>query len=132
VKTGYAVESIESEIWVVCTSAGRAGAAEADGKSAALLPAFDEMILSYADRSALFGAKHGLRSIVSGGVIKPIVVSSGQVVGTWSRQIIGEKVAVTVAPLGRLGAAARTSIEKAAEGYAAFLGKPLQLMTRPY
>jgi len=130
VKPWYAVERIESEIWVVCTSSQRAGASETDGKSAGLLPAFDEMVVSYADRSALFAARDRLRSVVSGGIIKPIVVSSGRVVGTWSRQTGGEKVTVTIAPFGRLGAATRGSIEEAAERYAAFLGKPLELMTR--
>ncbi len=73
------------------------------------------MILSYTDRSALFGAKDGPRSVVSGGIIKPIIVSGGQVVGTWNRQIDGENVAVTIAPFRRQAAAAKPSIERAAE-----------------
>ncbi len=89
------------------------------------------MILSYTDRSALFGAKDGLRSVVSGGIIKPIIVSGGQVVGTWNRQADGDKVAVTIAPFGRLAAAVRASIERAAERYATFLGKPLEILSRP-
>ncbi len=131
VKSGYAVERIGSQLWVLCTSFSRAGASETDGGSAGLLPAFDEMILSYADRSALFAAKDGLKSVVSGGIIKPIVVSGGRVVGTWNRQADAEKIAVTIAPFGRLPSASRTLIEEAAERYAAFLGKPLEILTRP-
>lgn len=128
VKAGFVVEEIGSQPWVLSTSSERTGALEADGRSAGLLPAFDEMILSYTDRSALFGAKDGPRSVVSGGVIKPIIVSEGQVVGTWNRQTDGEKVAVTIAPFGRLAAAVRASIERAAERYATFLGKPLEIL----
>jgi len=130
VKAGFMVEKIGSQTWVLSTSSKRAGAFEDDGRSAGLLPAFDEMILNYTDRGALFGAKDGLRSVVSGGIIKPIIVSGGQVVGTWNRQADREKVAVSITPFGRLAAALRASIERAAERYATFLGKPLEILSR--
>jgi hypothetical protein len=130
VQSSFTVNAIGSQTWVFDASASRAGASNAAGKSVGLLPAFDEMILSYTDRSALFDGKDGLRSVVSGGVIKPIIVSGGQVVGTWNRQVDGEKVVVTITPFGRPAAALRASIEGAAERYATFLGKPLEILTR--
>jgi hypothetical protein len=130
VKAGFMVEKKGAQTWVLSTSSKRIGAFEAAGGSARLLPAFDELILSYTDRSALFDTKGGLRTVVGGGVIKPIIVSEGQVVGTWHRQTLGAKVIVTIAPFGRIAAAVRVSIEWAAERYAAFLGKPLEVLWR--
>jgi len=130
VKESFMVEKIGSQTWVLSTSSKRADAFEADGRSVGRLPAFDEMILSYTDRSALFGAKDALRGVVSGGVIKPIIFAEGQVVGTWNRQNDEEKVAVTIAPFGKLAATVRASIEEAAERYANFLGKPLEILSR--
>lgn len=129
VSSSFTVERIGSQVWVFSPSSRRAGAVEPDGKSARLLPAFDEMVLSYTDRSALFGAKGSMRSVVSGGIIKPMIVFGGQVIGTWNRRANGENVAVSVAPLARLTAVAMASIEKAAERYAAFLCKPLEILT---
>ena len=131
VKSGFTVEKIGSQTWVLCMSSRLVGAFEPDGQSAGLLPAFDEMILSYADRSALFAGNHGLRSVVSGGIIRPMIVSRGQVIGTWNRQADGQKIAVTIAPFGRLASGFWASLERAAKRYAAFLGKPLEILTRP-
>ncbi|HUI70414.1 MAG TPA: winged helix DNA-binding domain-containing protein [Spirochaetia bacterium] len=129
-KSSFTVEKVGSQVWVMCMSSRRTAGSDVDGKSVGLLPAFDEMVLSYADRSALFGARRSLQSVVSGGIIKPIIVSGGQVIGTWNRQADENKVTVTVSPFGTLAAAARDSIEKAAGRYAAFLGKPLEILTR--
>jgi Winged helix DNA-binding domain len=131
VKSSFTVNTIGSQTWVFDASASRAGASNAAGKSVGLLPAFDEMILSYTNRSALFDGKDGLRSVVSGGIIKPIIVSGGQVIGTWNRRAEGEKVVVTVTPFGRLAAAATALVKEAAQRYAAFLGKPLEILTTP-
>jgi hypothetical protein len=131
VKSDFLLEKIGSQTWVLDASAGPSGGSESDGGPAGLLPAFDEMILSYTDRSALFGGKDGLQSVVSGGIIKPIIVAGGQVIGTWNRRAEGEKIAMTVAPFGRLTPAAKASIEQAARRYAAFLAKPLEILVRP-
>ncbi|MDF8263244.1 winged helix DNA-binding domain-containing protein [Luteipulveratus flavus] len=62
-----------------------------------LLPAFDEILIGYTDRSALLGG-HDLERVVPGGngVFLPLVVQRGQVVGTWRRpRKAGESVQVT-------------------------------------
>jgi hypothetical protein len=51
-----------------------------------LLPGFDELLLGYADRSAVLDPRHADRILPGGnGVFRPTVVSDGRVVGTWSR-----------------------------------------------
>lgn len=131
VRSGFEIEKAGSHTWIFDASAARRGAASVDGKSAMLLPAFDEMILSYADRSALFDGKDGLQSIVSGGIIKPIITFGGRVVGTWNRRADGDTVAVGITPLGKLPAAARAGIKEAALRYEAFLQKPVEVLVNP-
>lgn len=49
-----------------------------------LLPGFDELLLGYADRSAVLAREHAARVVPGGnGVFRPTVVHEGRVVGTW-------------------------------------------------
>ncbi len=126
---GFTVEATGRRILVHRVPPRRSRADAADGRSVALLPAFDELVLSYADRSALFAPGDTLQRVVAGGVIKPIVVAGARVIGTWSRRADGQKVAITVtiARFGRSVPAGRAAIEEAAELHATFLGRPLDL-----
>lgn len=58
----------------------------ADARGVHLLPAFDELILGYQDRSATLPAQHADRIVPGGnGMFRALVVVGGQVVGTWRR-----------------------------------------------
>ncbi len=49
-----------------------------------LLPAFDELVVGYAERSAVVPPEHA-RQVVAGGMFHPPVVAAGSAVGTWRR-----------------------------------------------
>lgn len=49
-----------------------------------LLGAFDSLLLGHADRSLILPPEHARRVNPGGGMIKPVVVSDGEVIGTWS------------------------------------------------
>lgn len=51
-----------------------------------LLPAFDEFIIGYRDRSAALAAEHNRRAISINGIFKATVVIDGQVKGLWKWQ----------------------------------------------
>ncbi|GAA4027608.1 winged helix DNA-binding domain-containing protein [Arthrobacter methylotrophus] len=54
------------------------------------LPGFDEFLLGYTDRSLVLPAEHFQKVVPGGnGVFKRMIVSGGQVVGTWSRSGTG-------------------------------------------
>jgi Winged helix DNA-binding domain len=87
-----------------------------------LLPAFDEFMVSYKDRTASLSAAHQANAISSNGIFKPIVVVNGQVKGVWKRTLKKETVEVETTlfePFPLDNALLSTAIE----GYARFLGK---------
>ncbi len=52
-----------------------------------ILPAYDEFMISYKDRSASLDPKFFSSAITANGIFKPIIVVKGNVIGTWSREI---------------------------------------------
>lgn len=51
------------------------------------LPAYDEFMISYKDRSASLDPKFFSNAITGNGIFKPIIVVDGKVIGTWAREI---------------------------------------------
>lgn len=92
-----------------------------------LLPAFDEYLLGYTNRSAVLPLEYSGK-VVPGknGVFFPIIVEDSQVTGTWKRKISSKSVALEFdlfSPQYRLPAAS----QKEAEDFGAFLGMPVTL-----
>jgi hypothetical protein len=61
----------------------RRGAAKPHRVAVALLPAFDEYLLSWKDRSAVLDPAYANRVQPGGGILHPVVVADGRVAGTW-------------------------------------------------
>lgn len=90
-----------------------------------LLPAFDEYLLGYTDRSAVLPAEYSGK-VVPGknGVFFPIIVENGQVAGTWKRAISRNRIAFDFSPFSpdhKLPA----SWQKEAGAFGDFLGMPI-------
>jgi hypothetical protein len=107
----------------------------ADGKrpptprrpSVHLLPAFDEYLVAYRDRSAVFDPAHARKINAGGGMLSPVVVIDGRVAGVWTRVLGDGVVTVTVRPFRRLPQRERRAVTAAAERYAAFLGREARM-----
>lgn len=52
-------------------------------ENAYLIPAFDELVVSYKDRSAIFKTKDKKKAISSNGIFWPVILLNGQVTGLW-------------------------------------------------
>ncbi len=65
----------------------------AEAEAELLTPAFDELILGYADRTATLAAEHEA-AVVPGrnGVFRPVAVRGGRAYGTWARGKSGVEV----------------------------------------
>ncbi|MGD0728743.1 MAG: winged helix DNA-binding domain-containing protein [Candidatus Micrarchaeaceae archaeon] len=100
-----------------------------------LLPAFDEYLVSYADRSAMLSNPELQRTlkntindykkpaiIYSNGIFVPVIVVNGEVVGTWSRKIVKDKVVVALKHYVKLNKDNMKGIREEAERYGRFLG----------
>jgi hypothetical protein len=47
------------------------------------LPAFDEYLIAYADRTAVLAPEHTGKAIASNGIFRPTILHGGHIVGTW-------------------------------------------------
>jgi hypothetical protein len=91
--------------------------------SAYLLPAFDEYLISYKDRSAAIEFDHQPKTFTNNGIFNPIVVINGKVTGSWKRIVVKDQVQITASVFKTHSRSARNLIEKAARLYGKFLDK---------
>ncbi len=61
----------------------RRGAARVGEVPVVLVPAFDEYLLGWRDRSLTLSADHAKTIAPGGGIIRPAIIGDGRVVGTW-------------------------------------------------
>ena len=106
---------------------GRTGRPAGGGAARAwLLPGFDELVVGYSDRSALFDPAHrGKVRIGANGMLSPTIVLGGRLIGTWKRTLGRRGVAIEPALFGRLDEAGRRALSAASARYGAFLGLPV-------
>jgi hypothetical protein len=88
-----------------------------------LLPAYDEYIIGYQERSAVLPDQDFKKAVSSNGVFWPVVLVEGQVRGVWKRAIKKEGVVVEVEWFDPGNHPEQEAVESAAAAYAKFLGK---------
>ena len=94
-------------------------------QSAVLLPAFDEYLVAYKDRSAFIDPAFAKRVNAGGGILKPTIVIDGLVVGTWKRTLTKDAVIIAPELFRALKTKEKRMYRAAAERYASFLGRRL-------
>ncbi|HEV8636804.1 MAG TPA: winged helix DNA-binding domain-containing protein [Chloroflexota bacterium] len=87
-----------------------------------LLPAFDEYLLGWRDRSFAVPAAHARRVHPGGGLIQPVVLVDGRAAATWRRAARGDRLEVCVEPFEALPAELRPALEAEADEVGRFLG----------
>ena len=96
--------------------------------SAHLLPAFDEYLLGYRDRSAVLDPAHADRVVPGGnGMFLPICLSRGRVGATWKRTVGAKKTALALSPFAALAPNDLRSIKTTTNRYGEFLGRPVEV-----
>ena len=98
----------------------RARRSAAVPRSAWLLPAFDEYLVGYKDRSAVLDPADARRVNAGGGLLNPTIVIDGQVVGTWKRVIKRSGIAIARRLFRRLEKDEERQVGAAEERYAQF------------
>jgi hypothetical protein len=91
-----------------------------------LLPAFDEFLISYRDRSASLELVHNRKAISNNGIFYPVIVINGQVTGTWKRTIQKDKVKIETQFFIDIKKKHMELIDKEIEAYSSFLNRKLK------
>jgi len=133
-----AVESARGSLELARTSAGSylgprvsGHDASSDGRRGVhLLPAYDEFMISYADRLAPLARVHVRRAISDNGIFHPTIVAGGLVVGVWTRHKLGAAASVEAALFGRPAARMRAGISRCVKRLAEFWGMETTLEYR--
>lgn len=108
--------------------AASAPAAEVSGPVVSLLPNYDEYIVGYTDRSAIFDPQHTpLLDERSNPLFTHTVVIDGQIAGTWKRTFTKSSVNVTFSPFMPWNEAQTEAVYAAAQRYAEFVGLALSV-----
>ncbi len=96
-----------------------------DRSSVHLLPAFDEYLLGYRDRTAVL-AQEDASKVVPGknGVFLPTIVVGGRVGGTWKRRLKKDSIDLTLNPFTPPDGWEESALG-AARSYSDFVGLPL-------
>jgi hypothetical protein len=95
-----------------------------------LLPAFDEFIISYKDRSASLPFGNHNKAVSNNGIFRPVIVVNGQVTGIWKRTIKKDRVLVETEFFEESGGSTKESIEKSAGLFGRFLEKKIEMTLR--
>lgn len=95
--------------------------------SAYLLPAFDEFIISYKNRSASLRDENFAKVVSNNGIFWPVIVVKGQVAGVWKRAEKKNIVQVELAYFNKPSQAVVRLVQKAAKRLGLFLGLRAEL-----
>ncbi len=87
----------------------------------ALLPAFDEFIIAYKDRSAVLNFENHELTVSANGVFRPVIVYDGQVIGLWNKSVKKGTLQISVKWFIKPGKSVLSKLNSYAGEYADFL-----------
>ena len=92
-----------------------------------LLPAFDEYLISYKNRSAAIAADHHAKAISNNGIFRPVVVANGRISGLWKRTVKKDTVWIELDHFRLHSKKEMRLIEKAAESFGNYSKKNVEV-----
>ncbi len=125
IKAELVAETIDGETyWSVPT----AFEAPAEAPTVCLLPNYDEYIVGYADRSAIYDEQHADKLDARGNVLfNNTIALDGMIVGTWKRTLKKREVVVEPTFFVELNPVELEAFEQAAQRYSDYLGLAVML-----
>ncbi|MCF7804533.1 MAG: winged helix DNA-binding domain-containing protein [Candidatus Marinimicrobia bacterium] len=118
IKPDFQSEAVESrEYWFSESSVNTADAE----KSAFLIPAYDEFLISYKSRNVAISENIEKKAISNNGIFRPVIVVGGQVVGIWKRSVQKTKVTIETEFFDKPSLDIREQVEESAGEFARFL-----------
>lgn len=95
---------------------------QGDFKSIHFLPAFDEFLIGYTDRTASISKENQRQVFTNNGLFKPVIVVNGKVTGTWKRTFKKDGVLIEIQFFTSVEAKQKKEICRAAEEYGHYAG----------
>lgn len=120
VKSGFVSETIDSQTYWFTNSFSIPGTAK---ETFYLLPAYDEFIISYKDRSASLSFENHKKAVSNNGMFWPVIVINGKVTGTWKRSIKKDNVIMETKFFKQPDKAEKSMVEEASEKFGRFLNR---------
>lgn len=93
-----------------------------------LLPAYDEYIIGYTDRSAAVADDHFKKVVMTNGLFRATVVVDGKVVGSWKRTVDKDSVTIAVNFFYPQNEHLKALVSQKALGFGNFLGKRVNVV----
>jgi hypothetical protein len=124
IKSGFLSETIDAKTYWF---SGSISDFKIDKTSVHLLPAFDEYLIGYCDRSASLSFTFNPKAVSSNGIFHPVIVLNGQVIGTWKRSFKKEKVIVSANLFQSPTLFLKSAIEEEAKRFGQFLNKKTEI-----
>ena len=95
-----------------------------------LLPAFDEFLISYKDRSSSLSLVNNKKTVSDNGIFRPFILVNGQVAGLWKRKIQKNKVIIETELFQTINKLTRNLIDKKASSFGKFLSKETEVVQK--
>lgn len=117
-------ETIDDQVYL---HAGDATATSEEPSAPQLLPAFDEYLVAYRDRSDALEARFSRQVIGINGLFNASLVIDGRVVGTWKRSPDPTGIVIELSPFRALLKKELKALYNVARGYGDFMGSSVRL-----
>ncbi|MBN1815291.1 MAG: AlkZ family DNA glycosylase [Anaerolineae bacterium] len=122
-KSDLVSEEIDAQIYWLAESPHTD---QSDKRAVHLLPAYDEFLISYRDRSASLPPDHFKNAVSENGVFRPTIVAGGQVVGLWKRAAKGNRTFVETSLFAPQSDPMGNMISEATEKYGRYLESEIE------
>jgi len=118
VKHGLVCETVGEESYLLSQKS-----MDHSGKmnNAFLLPAYDEFIISYKNRSAILNAEEHKKAVSVNGLFRPVIVIEGKVKGLWKRTVKKDKVIIETDLFEKLTVTEAKNLEAASASFEQFI-----------
>jgi hypothetical protein len=101
---------------------------ESNGKTAFLLPPFDEYFVAYKNKSDILDERYKKHMNFGGGMISGAILISGVVVGTWKRTLRKDGVIINLQPFTKFTDSELELVKEAADKYGSFLSAKVTIV----
>jgi hypothetical protein len=95
-----------------------------------LLPAYDEFIISYRDRSDSLHSLDHKKAISENGLFRPVIVVNGKVAGIWKRRQMKDRLILIPEYFRPVSTKEQEQIEIASKRYGQFLNSEVELVNQ--